>query len=82
MRTLIQGGWVVGFDGAHHELIRDGVVVYEDDRIIHVDKRFDGRADRTIDARGKLVSPGFVNCHLHAGTNAPHVFMADNLKSD
>jgi 5-methylthioadenosine/S-adenosylhomocysteine deaminase len=82
MRTLIQGGWVVGFDAAHHELIRDGVVVYEDDRVIHVDKRFDGQADRTIDARGKLVSPGFVNCHLHAGTNAPHVFMADNIKSD
>src|SRR5262245_53834388 len=27
MRTLIQGGWVVGFAGATHALFRDGVVV-------------------------------------------------------
>jgi 5-methylthioadenosine/S-adenosylhomocysteine deaminase len=82
MRTLIQGGWVVGYDGESHELIRDGVVVYENDRVLHVGKRFDGQVDRTIDAKGKLVSPGFVNCHLHAGTNAPHLFMADHTKSD
>jgi 5-methylthioadenosine/S-adenosylhomocysteine deaminase len=82
MRTLIQGGWVVGFDGRGHELIRDGVVVYEDDRVVHVGHRFDGQADRTIDARGKLVSPGFVNCHLHAGSNAPTVFLMDHTKAD
>jgi 5-methylthioadenosine/S-adenosylhomocysteine deaminase len=82
MRTLVQGGWVVGFNGQGHELIRDGVVVYEDDRIVHVGGRFDGQADRTIDARGKLVSPGFVNCHLHAGSNAPTVFLMDHTKSD
>jgi len=26
MKTLIQGGWVVGFDGNVHEIIKDGVV--------------------------------------------------------
>ena len=65
MRTLVQGGWVVGFDGREHELLREGLVVYEDDQIVHVGHRFDGHVDRTIDARGKLVSPGFINCHLH-----------------
>ena len=44
MRTLVQGGWVVGFDGQRHELLRDGVVVYEDDRILHVGQRFEGRS--------------------------------------
>src|SRR5215210_5192005 len=82
MRTLVQGGWVVGFDGQGHELLRDGVVVYEDNRIVYVGHRFDGQADRTIDARGKLVSPGFINCHLHAGTNANHMFLADATKAD
>src|SRR5579885_2832633 len=82
MRTLIQGGWVVGFDGQGHELLRDGVVVYEEDRIIHVGYRFDGQADRTIDARGKLVSPGFINCHTHAGSNAAHIFLMDHTKAD
>lgn len=82
MRTLVQGGWVVGFDGQAHELLRDGAVVYEDDRIIHVGYRFDGRADRTIDARGKLVAPGFINCHLHAGGNGRHPFLIDHTKAD
>lgn len=82
VRTLIQGGWVVGFDGAAHELIPDGVVVYEDDRLLHVGYRFDGQADRTIDARGKLVMPGLINCHLHLGSNATHAFFLDETRAD
>jgi cytosine/adenosine deaminase-related metal-dependent hydrolase len=78
MRTLIQGGWVVGFDGRGHELIPDGSVVFEGDRLIHVGRDFGGTVDVTIDARGKLVSPGFINCHLHAAVNAGQtVFIAD-----
>jgi 5-methylthioadenosine/S-adenosylhomocysteine deaminase len=78
MRTLIQGGWVVGYDGRGHELIPNGSVVFEADRLIHVGRDFAGAVDRTIDARGKLVSPGFINCHLHAAVNAAQtVFIAD-----
>src|SRR5437764_9165141 len=82
MRTLIQGGWVVGFDGRSHQLLREGAVVFEDDLVIHVGQTFDGRVDRTIDARDMLVSPGFINCHLHLGTNAPHTFFLDATKAD
>lgn len=82
MRTLIQGGWVVGFDGTSHELWRDGVVVYEDDRVLHVGPRFEGEVDRTIDAAGKLVMPGLVNCHLHLGSNASHIFFLDHTRAD
>lgn len=82
MRTLIQGGWIVGFDGRQHELLRDGVVVYEDDRVVHVGHRFDGTADRVVDARGKLVSPGLINCHIHAGINAPHLLLNDPTKTN
>ena len=57
MRTLISGGWVVGFSGTTHTLIPNGVVVFEDDSIVHVGPDFDGTFDREIDARGKLVSP-------------------------
>jgi len=70
MRTLIQGGWVVGYSGGGHELIPNGCVVFEDDRVIHVGRQFDGAVDRRVDAAGKLVSPGLINCHLHAATNA------------
>jgi 5-methylthioadenosine/S-adenosylhomocysteine deaminase len=90
MRTLIQGGWVVGFDGHSHRLFRDGSVVYEDDRILHVGggggggggEAFEGHVDRRIDARGMLVMPGLINCHLHLGTNAPHAFFLDETKAD
>ena len=78
MRTLIRGGWVVGFDGKGHTLIPNGTVVFEGARIVHVGRTFDGAVDRIIDAGGKLVAPGFVNCHLHAAVNAGQtVFIAD-----
>ncbi len=82
MRTLIQGGWVVGYHGNDHELIPNGCVVFEDDRIVHVGGPFDGTVDRRVDATGKLVSPGFVNCHLHAATNAGQAVFLDGLKAD
>src|SRR5579859_2031065 len=83
MRTLIQGGWVVGFDGRSHRLFRDGTVVYEDDRILHAGANtFAGTTDRHLDARGMLVMPGLINCHLHLGTNAPHAFFLDETKAD
>jgi cytosine/adenosine deaminase-related metal-dependent hydrolase len=44
-------------------LIRNGVVVYENDRIIHVGKSYNEPVDNTIIAKGSLVSPGFVNIH-------------------
>src|SRR6185295_6592566 len=81
-RTLIQGGWVVGFNGTSHQLLRDGTVVFEDDHVIHVGPTFAGEADRTIDARGMLVMPGLINCHLHLGTNAGHTYFLDETKAD
>src|SRR5437899_1719402 len=82
MRTLIQGGWVVGYNNGGHELIPNGCVVFEDDRIVHVGRRFEGTVERGIEATGKLVSPGFVNCHLHAATNAGQAVFLDGLKAD
>ena len=63
MWTKIKASYVVGFDGAGHRMIRDGVVVYEDDRVLYVGKSFKEPVDETIEARGRLVSPGFVNIH-------------------
>ena len=67
MRTLIRGGWVVGYQEPTHTLIRNGVVVFEEDRILHVGKAFEGSVDREIDARDKLISPGFIDTHVHSG---------------
>jgi len=82
VRTRITGGWVVGFEGGTHTLWRDGVVVIEDDRVLHVGPPFDGRVDREIDARGKLVSPGFIDCHVHSGHRASHRLITDTGRPD
>ena len=82
MRTLIRGGWVVGFAGRGHTLVPDGVVVYEDDRLVHVGRRFDGRVDAEIDARGRLVCPGFIDTHVHSGHRASHRLITDTGRPD
>src|SRR5262249_39170970 len=82
MRTLVRGGWIVGFAGGGHALLRDGVVVFEDDRIVHVGPRFDGTVDREIDARDKLVCPGFIDTHVHSGHRASHRLITDTGRPD
>ncbi|RMF91527.1 MAG: hypothetical protein D6736_05040 [Nitrospinota bacterium] len=82
MKTLIRGGWIVAFDGKSHRLLTDGVLVWEGDRIIAVGKSYDGPVDRIIDASGRLVSPGFINLHFHAGTEAGGRLIADVGRQD
>lgn len=77
MRTKIEATWIVGHAGGRHQLIRDGAVVYEGNRIVHVGKRFEGHVDKTIDARGKLVAPGFIDTHVHSGHRASHRLITD-----
>ncbi|HEU4343793.1 MAG TPA: chlorohydrolase family protein [Candidatus Binatia bacterium] len=82
MKTLIQGGYVVGFDGKEHEIIKDGVVVFERDRIEFVGKEYSRPVDRRIDAKGCLVSPGFIDTHFHSGINASDYLLNDSTKLD
>jgi cytosine/adenosine deaminase-related metal-dependent hydrolase len=63
-------------------LIRDGVVVYEDDKIIDVGVRFEGQVDQTIDARNMLVSPGFIDTHVHCGHLAALRLITDVGRAD
>ena len=59
-RTLIHAGHVIAFDGRSHRLLRDGAVVLEGDRIVHVGPRaaFRERVDETVDARDRVLTPG------------------------
>ena len=65
---LIRNGWVA--DGTGNPLIPADVGI-EGDRIAFVDRRRGRdraglRAVRTLDAAGKIVCPGFVDCHSHS----------------
>ena len=82
MKTLIQGGYVVGFNGAEHEIFKDGVVVFEGNRIEFVGKEYALPVDKKIEARGCLVSPGFIDTHFHSGINASDYILNDSTKTD
>ncbi|HEV2731121.1 MAG TPA: amidohydrolase [Terriglobales bacterium] len=65
---IITGGTVVTMDGSR-AIYDDGAVVVKGDTIVAVGPRSDLAAKytaaQTIDARGKLVLPGFINGHTH-----------------
>ncbi len=64
-RTLIRAAHIIAFQDGGHRHLKDGVVVLEDDRILHVGRDFDGAVDSTIEAGDRLVTPGFINTHAH-----------------
>jgi 5-methylthioadenosine/S-adenosylhomocysteine deaminase len=66
--TIVTGGIVVTMDSDRH-IYEDGAVVVKGDTIVAVGPRADLEAryepGQTIDARNKLVLPGFINGHTH-----------------
>jgi 5-methylthioadenosine/S-adenosylhomocysteine deaminase len=82
MKTLIEGGWVVAHDGQTHEVHERGSVVIENDTIVHAGRPYTGAVDQTISARGKLVSPGFINTHVHTAGGGGDYLLLDMAKND
>src|ERR1700726_3987216 len=82
MRTKIAATWIVAHERGKHALIRDGEVVFEGNKILHVGRGFEGRVDKTVDAAGKLVAPGFIDTHVHSGHRASHRLITDTGRSD
>ncbi len=77
MRTRIKATWIIGHEKGSHTLIRDGEIVYEGNKILHVGKTFSGSVDREIDGTGRLVAPGFIDTHVHSGHRASHRLITD-----
>jgi 5-methylthioadenosine/S-adenosylhomocysteine deaminase len=65
---LIRNGIVITVDGGRR-IIEDGAVAVEGDRIVDVGKTSEvtkrHKAEKVIDARGKMVMPGLINTHDH-----------------
>jgi 5-methylthioadenosine/S-adenosylhomocysteine deaminase len=84
-RTAIHAGWIVAFDGSAHRYLRDGVVVIDGDRIVHVGPAtteptsdgnghgrvsgFAGIVDEIVDARDAVLTPGLISTHAHIGSS-------------
>lgn len=82
MRTLIEGGDIVAFHEGGHRVLRGGALVFENDRLAFVGRRWERSTDRRIDATGKLVMPGLINLHSHATTEAGGRLVADVGRRD
>ena len=65
--VVVKGGNLVDGTGAP---MREADVGIVGDRIVAVGKDLAGHATRVIDARGKLVTPGFVDIHTHYDAQA------------
>jgi 5-methylthioadenosine/S-adenosylhomocysteine deaminase len=77
-RLAIRARHVLAFDGGGHRLLRDGVVVVEAGRIVHVGPRFDGTVDATVDAGAGVLTPGLISTHAHiAGSPLDRSFIED-----
>ena len=76
--------YVLTLDGARR-IVQDGSILVRAGRIVRVGKAAefaDERADRVIDARRLLVTPGFVNGHLHVSyAHAVRGIFPDDLGS-
>ncbi|MGQ0509085.1 MAG: amidohydrolase family protein [Betaproteobacteria bacterium] len=69
-RTLIRGAdWIVAWDAAvgRHTYMKGADIAFEAGALVHVGKGYSGPADRIVEGRGRLVMPGLVNIHSHAG---------------
>jgi len=82
MRTRISCGWLVAHADGHHTLWRNAELVFEGNRVLFVGERFEGSIDREIDARDKLVVPGFIDAHVHSGHRASHRLISDIGRGD
>jgi 5-methylthioadenosine/S-adenosylhomocysteine deaminase len=80
MITKLKGRYVIGFDGDDHVILENAEVVYENDTIIFVGKKFTGDFDEVIETGNAIISPGFIDLnalgdidhdilHLEASSN-------------
>ncbi len=65
VEILIKGGTII--DGTGRRGI-PGDVAVDKGRIVGIGNIGDVKADRTVDAKGKIVAPGFIDIHTHADT--------------
>lgn len=63
MLTVIRDGWIVT-QNASRDIVR-GDLVIENEKIVSVGGKYNGSADREIDAKGDIVMPGMINTHTH-----------------
>lgn len=80
MRTRLRARHVVAHRDGDHCLIRNGEVVWEDDRLVHVGGPFTGAVDETVECGEAVVIPGFVD--LNALGDIDHAIFDSHQPDD
>lgn len=65
VRTGIKAKLIVAYDGKEHRLLQNGIIVYENNTIIHVGKTYSEKLDRIINTRNRIIIPGLICLHSH-----------------
>jgi cytosine/adenosine deaminase-related metal-dependent hydrolase len=87
MSIGIKAKWIIAYDGKENRLLRDGIVVIEDQWIKYVGKNYNSKVDQWIKAPTHVVTAGFICTHAHASsapkdksfiddTGAPSLYMS------
>jgi cytosine/adenosine deaminase-related metal-dependent hydrolase len=77
-RILIRGGTIMSMDPTVGDLVRGDVLV-EGKKIVAVGKHINAGGASVIDARGRIVMPGFIDTHHHLFETALRSWLADGL---
>ena len=74
MKTIIKNGMIISVDNKKDMYTYEDIVI-EDDTIVYIGNSYKDKCDKVIDAKGKIVMPGLINCHTHLGMS---IFRATN----
>lgn len=80
MITVIRDAWIVTQDSQRN--ILKGDIVIDGERIQSVGVKYNGTADREIDASGDIVMPGLINTHSHVSMSVMKGVVDDLLFPD
>ena len=72
--TVIRNAdWGIVWDesAARHTYRRDVDIAFAGDRVVFVGRNYTGTADRVIEGRDRLVSPGLIDIHSHPKHEPP-----------
>lgn len=78
MLKVIRGSWVLGYRHGRHWLMKDAVVLIENDLIRNVLSSYEGPADEEYDGSDQVIIPGLIDTHVHVGTRATHRLLCDS----
>ena len=73
MKILIKNGLIITMNKNKEILNKD--ILINDNKIYDIVDNYDKEYDYLIDAKGKIIIPGLINCHTHLGMS---LFRATN----